>query len=59
MDHHWPNEQSRCQWSGSHTKNSKMVLDVALFNRQHYKVTMKGKVEQSREWISALPYILI
>ena len=23
---------------------------------QHYKVRIKGKVEQSREWSSALPY---
>ena len=34
----------------------KMVLDVALLNAQHYKVQIKGKVEQSREWSSALPY---
>ena len=34
----------------------KMVLDAALLNIQHYKVRIKGKVEQSSEWISALPY---
>ena len=26
-----------------------MVLDTSLFNTQHYKVRIKGKVEQSRE----------
>ena len=26
-----------------------MVLDTTLFNTQHYKVRIKGKVEQSRE----------
>ena len=30
-----------------------MVLDVALLNTQHYKVRIKDKVEQSREWSSA------
>ena len=34
----------------------KMVLDAALLNTQHYKVRFKSKVEQSREWSSALPY---
>ena len=28
----------------------KMVLDATLFNTQHYKVRIKDKVEQSREW---------
>ena len=37
-------------------KTQKMVLDVALLNSQHYKVRTKGKVEQSWEWISTLPY---
>ena len=40
----------------SHTKDSKIVLDSALLNTQHYKVGIKGKVEQSREWSIALPY---
>ena len=26
-----------------------MVLDAALLNTQHYKIRIKGKVEQSRE----------
>ena len=33
-----------------------MVLDTSLFNTQQYKVHIKGKVEQSRERGSALPY---
>ena len=37
-------------------KTQKMVLDAALLSTQHYKVRIKGKVEQSREWSSALPY---
>ena len=54
-------------WSGrlgfnprsSHTKDSKMLFDTALLNIHHYKVRIKGKVEQSREWSSALPYTLV
>ena len=37
-------------------KTQKMVFGAALLSTQHYKVTIKGKVEQSREWSSALPY---
>ena len=33
-----------------------MVLDATLLNIQHYKVVIKGKMEQSREWSSALSY---
>ena len=40
-------------------KTQKMVLDAALLNTQHYKVSIKGKVGQSRESISALPYTLV
>ena len=40
-------------------KTQKMILDATLLNTQHYKVRIKGKVEQSREWCSALPYILV
>ena len=40
-------------------KNQKMVLDGSLLNTQHYKVRIKGKVEQSMERSSALPYILV
>ena len=35
-------------------KTQKMVLDAALLNIQHYKVCIKGKVEQSREKSSTL-----
>ena len=35
-------------------KTQKMVLDAALLDTHHYKVQIKGKVEQSREWSSAL-----
>ena len=37
-------------------KTQKMVLDAILLNTQHYKVRIKGKIEQSRERSSALPY---
>ena len=37
-------------------KTQKMGLDAALLNIQHYRVRIKGKVEQSRKWSSALPY---
>ena len=40
-------------------KTQKMVLDASLLNTQHYKVGIKGKVEQSRERNSALPYTLV
>ena len=36
-------------------KTQKMILDTALLSTQHYKVSIKSKVEQSREWSSALP----
>ena len=37
-------------------KTKKMVLDATLLTIQYYKVRINGKVEQSREWSSALPY---
>ena len=37
-------------------KTQKMIVDATLLNTQHYKVRIKGKVEQSREMNSALPY---
>ena len=37
-------------------KTLKMLLDTSLLNTQQYKVRLKGKVEQSRERSSALPY---
>ena len=38
-------------------KTQKVVLDASLLNTQHYKVRIKGKVEQSRERSRALPYL--
>ena len=40
-------------------KTLKMELDTTLLNTQHYNVRSKGKVEQSRELNSALPYTLV
>ena len=37
-------------------KTLKMVLDISLLNTQQYTVRIKGKVEQSKERSSALPY---
>ena len=37
-------------------KTLKMVLDTSLLNTQQYKVRINGKMEQSRERSSALPY---
>ena len=37
-------------------KTQKMVLDNSLLNTQHYKVRIKGKVEQFIERSSAFPY---
>ena len=37
----------------------KMVLDASLLNTQHYKVWIKGNVEESRERNSTLPYTLV
>ena len=37
-------------------KTQKMVLDASLLSTQHYKVQIKGKVEQSKQWSHALPY---
>ena len=50
------------QWSGDRVsihgriipKTQKMVLDASLLNTQHYKVQIKGKMEQSREKRSTL-----
>ena len=41
------------------TKTQKMVLDATLLNTEHYKVQIKSKMEQSREWSSALAYTLV
>ena len=34
-------------------KTKKMLPDAALLNTQHYKVRVKGKMEQFWEWSSA------
>ena len=36
-------------------KTQKMVLEASLLNTQHYKVRIKGKVEQSRERVVPSP----
>ena len=36
-------------------KTQKMVLYAALLNTQHYKVRIKGKVEQSRKGVVPFP----
>ena len=40
-------------------KTLKMVLDTSLLNTQQNKVRIKGKVKQSREKGSALPYTTV
>ena len=40
-------------------KTFKMVLDISLLSTQQYKVRIKGKVDQSRERSSAIPYTLV
>ena len=40
-------------------ETQKMVLDAALLSTQNYKVMIKGKVEQTKEWSSVLPYTLV
>ena len=49
-------QETGVQSQVGHTKDFKMVLDTILLNTQHYKVRIKGKVEQSREKSCALPY---
>ena len=36
-------------------KTQKIVFDATMLNTQYYKVRIKDKVEQSREW-SGTPY---
>ena len=36
-------------------KTQKMVLDASLLNIQHYKVQIKGKVEQSWKGVTPSP----
>ena len=39
----------------SYQRLKKMVLDASLLNTQHYKVRIKGKVEQFREGVAPSP----
>ena len=36
-------------------KKKKMVLDASLLNTRHYKVVIKGKVEQSEKGVAPFP----
>ena len=40
-------------------KTQKMVLDAALLSTQYYKIRIKDKMEQSKEWISTFTYISV
>ena len=40
-------------------KTLKMVLDTSLLNTQQYKVLIKGKVDQTRERSSTLPFTAV
>ena len=40
-------------------KTQKMLVDASLLNAQHYKVKIKGKLEQSREKSRAIPHYLV
>ena len=40
-------------------KTQKIVLDATLLKTQHFKVRIKGEVEQSRERGSVLSYTLV
>ena len=40
----------------SYQKTQKMVFDTTLLNTHHYKVRIKGKVEQSRERSCTISY---
>ena len=40
-------------------KTLKMVVYISLLDTQQYKVRNKGKVEQSSETSSTLPYTLV
>ena len=51
----WP----RRPWFKVILKTQIMVLDAALLRTQHYKVCINGKIEQSRERRSTVPYTLM
>ena len=43
----------------SQVESYQRLKNAYLLNTQHYKVRIKGKVEQSREESSPFPYILV
>ena len=59
---HWPNEYSVCQQDRGSIpgrvipKTRKMLLGATLLDTRHYKLSIKVKVEQSRERSSTLSY---
>ena len=40
-------------------KTQKRVHDAPLLNTEHYKVRIKGKVDQSKECSNTLPYTFV
>ena len=40
-------------------KTQKLILDASLLSTQQYKLGIKDKVEQSREWRSAVFYTAV
>ena len=43
----------------SYQRLKKMVIEYSLLNTQYYKGRIKGKMDQSWERSSALPYTLV
>ena len=54
----WPG-RPRFNPTSCHTKDSEMVLDSTLLITQHYKVWIRGKVDQFGEKSNTLPYSLV
>ena len=40
-------------------KKKKKVLNAAFLYTPHYKIRTKGKMKQSMEWSSTIPYTLV
>ena len=57
MYYHWTRvfTNGPRDWGSIIPKTQKMVLDATLLKTQHYKVRIKGKVEQSKEWCRTFP----
>ena len=47
------------QETGVQSQTQKMVFDATLLNTQYYKVSIKGKMEQSKERSTAFSYTLV